>query len=82
MTMLYVDAVGWYLSKQNFVQTDAPYPLGACPRIGNLLRNHWTWPVSPLIFVKYAYIRLKLVKKLTQTSFWAVDYFFLSSGTI
>ncbi|VAW44035.1 hypothetical protein MNBD_GAMMA02-553, partial [hydrothermal vent metagenome] len=42
--------------------------LGACPRTGNLLQNSWIWPVSPLIFVKYTYIRLKLVKKLTQTN--------------
>ncbi len=38
------------------------------------------WPVSPLIFVKYAYIRLKLVKKLTQTSYFSQHFYSRTSS--
>ncbi len=43
---------------------DAPLlPLGACPRIENLLWKSWIWPYFPIIFVKYAQYSPQMIKK-------------------
>ncbi len=52
------------------------FSLGACPRIENILQKIWIWPDFSLILVKYAYILLKLVKNLTQTSFPSLRFLF------
>ena len=84
---VYADIAQWQTLKDAQVVAKAfedgderflPYmkTLGACSRIENLLQKTWIWPYFSLIFVKYTYIRLKLMKNLTQTSFPSLRFLF------
>jgi len=46
-------------------------------RVENLLRKSWIWLYFSLIIVKYTYIRLKLLKNLSQTSFPSLRFLLL-----